>query len=135
MKRVDIGVNYLTRWYVIPRNRFFNIYLHRFLGDDDDRALHCHPWDSFSIRLKGELREYYKNTYGGQTRRLAPRFAYRRAEFAHRLELIAGKPAWTLFITGPRRRPTWFFHCQKGLVPWYKMTNLNGDKLGSCDDH
>ena len=33
---------YLHRWYVIPRNRFLNLYLHKFLRDDEDRALHDH---------------------------------------------------------------------------------------------
>lgn len=28
------GDDYLHRWYVIPRNRFFNIYLHYFLRSD-----------------------------------------------------------------------------------------------------
>jgi hypothetical protein len=35
---------YMLRWWIIPRNKFFNIYLHRFLRSDDDRALHDHPW-------------------------------------------------------------------------------------------
>ena len=35
---------YLRRWWVIPRNRLFNVYLHQFLRSDDDRALHDHPW-------------------------------------------------------------------------------------------
>lgn len=30
---------YMLRWWVIPRNKVFNIYLHRFLRSDDDRAL------------------------------------------------------------------------------------------------
>ncbi|EIC64345.1 hypothetical protein [Mycobacteroides abscessus] len=30
---------YLLRWYVIPRNRWVNVYLHKFLRDDEDRAL------------------------------------------------------------------------------------------------
>ena len=30
---------YLRRWYVIPRNPLFNIYLHQILRSDDDRAL------------------------------------------------------------------------------------------------
>lgn len=33
---------YLLRWFIIPRNRFFNIYLHKFLRSDDDRALLDH---------------------------------------------------------------------------------------------
>ena len=41
-----IGKNYLSRWHIIPRNRYFNIYLHKFVGSDDDRALHDHPWRS-----------------------------------------------------------------------------------------
>lgn len=31
---------YMLRWFILPRNRLFNIYLHKFLRDDDDRALH-----------------------------------------------------------------------------------------------
>lgn len=51
---------YLKRWWLIPRNRFFNVYLHQFLKDDDDRALHDHPWWSVSFLLKGRLREITK---------------------------------------------------------------------------
>jgi hypothetical protein len=28
---------YLYRWYLIPRNKFLNIYLHKFLRSDDDQ--------------------------------------------------------------------------------------------------
>ena len=44
---------YLTRWHVLPRNKWFNIYLHRFIHGDDDRALHDHPWHSASLILDG----------------------------------------------------------------------------------
>lgn len=47
------GDPYMERWWLIPRNRFFNIYLHRFWRSDDDRALHDHPWVNLSILLKG----------------------------------------------------------------------------------
>ena len=33
------GKPYLLRWWVIQRNRWFNIYLHQILENDDDRAL------------------------------------------------------------------------------------------------
>ena len=49
---------YLKRWYIIPRNTFFNIYLHQFLRDDDDRALHDHPSDNLSIILRGSYIEH-----------------------------------------------------------------------------
>ncbi|MGH8074261.1 MAG: hypothetical protein ACREO4_09325 [Lysobacter sp.] len=49
---------YLTRWHVIPRNPWFNIYLHYFEHGDDDRALHDHPWRSWSLLLDGRYREH-----------------------------------------------------------------------------
>ena len=49
---------YLWRWHVIPRNRWFNIYLHKFAHGDDDRALHDHPWRSWSLLLDGRYREH-----------------------------------------------------------------------------
>lgn len=141
-----IGAGYLLRWHLIPRNRWFNIYLHKFIGDDDDRALHDHPWWSFSVRLRGQLREHYKlpglfefSPFGcGKLieiveERMAPRFVYRPATFAHRLELVGNKPAWTIFITGPRVRE-WGFHCPKGWVHWTKMTAPDGTPIGGCDD-
>lgn len=54
-----IGEEYLCRWYLIPRNRFIGVMLHWFIGSDDDRALHDHPWWSISFLLKGELYEIY----------------------------------------------------------------------------
>ena len=49
---------YMHRWWLIPRNPVFNVYLHRFLRSDDDRALHDHPWPSLSILLHGSYREH-----------------------------------------------------------------------------
>jgi len=49
---------YLLRWYLLPRNRWMNLYLHKFCRDDDDRALHDHPWWFVSVMLVGTYREY-----------------------------------------------------------------------------
>lgn len=109
---------YLLRWYLIPRNRFFNIYLHKFLRSDDDRALHDHPWWSVSFLLKGQYWEWTAAT-NGLRRELFKAFAviFRSANHAHRVELVDNQPAWTLFVTGPKTRE-WGFHCQKGWIPW-----------------
>ena len=134
-KPKHIGDGYLLRWHLIPRNRFFNIYLHKFIGNDDDRALHDHPWWSFSLRLTGLLREHYKpkNTFNWVVRnRLAPRFCFRSAIFAHRIELVGNKPAWTIFITGPVKRE-WGFHCPKGWQHWSTMTTKDGKTIGGCE--
>lgn len=105
---------YMLRWWVIPRNDMFNIYYHRIVRDDDDRALHDHPWPSFSIMVSGQMREILPNS---ERIMREGDCVFRSPEFAHRLELIEGEPAETIFITGPKIRD-WGFHCPKGWVHW-----------------
>ena len=106
------GSDYLHRRYLLPRNRYLNIYLHKFLGSDDDRALHDHPWISISILLKGELLEYFPD--GSCQRIKRGKFIYRTPTHLHRIELPEGQTATTLFITGPVVR-NWGFVCPKWL--------------------
>lgn len=136
-----IGVGYLLRWHLIPRNPWFNVYLHKFIGDDDDRALHDHPWWSFSIRLRGTMKEHFQPStffFAGffpdepSYIRTPPRFCFRPPHFAHRLELVEQKPCWTLFITGPRLHE-WGFHCPKGWKHWRTMAKPTGETIGGCD--
>lgn len=119
---------YMLRWWVIPRNRWFNVYLHKIVKDDDDRALHDHPWRTFSVYFRGRVRETFQEVeerngvlfypVNPEVRELsAPNFVYRSQHFRHRLELIDGKPCWTLFFTGPKLRE-WGFWCPKGFVIW-----------------
>src|SRR3546814_13207657 len=101
---ITIGVEdnpYLRRLYIIPRNRWFNVYLHEFLRDDDDRALHDHPWVNLSILLRGQ---YVEHTATGATLRRAGAIKFRLPTAAHRIALVDGDPVWTLFIPGPRLR-------------------------------
>jgi hypothetical protein len=102
---------YLLRWWVIPRNRWFNIYLHRVIRSDDDRALHDHPWLNASIIVDGAYIEH-RIAPGGcrhMTLRSAGAVCARTARAAHRLEVLPGGEALTLFITGPVIRD-WGFH-------------------------
>lgn len=122
---------YMLRWWIIPRNRFFNIYLHKFLRDDEDRALHDHPWPSLSIIIKGGYLEHLQNG----SMRMCGRFTtiFRRSTHRHRIELFKpanrpchernGLPAWTIFITGPRIRE-WGFWCGgERFVHWQEFTS------------
>lgn len=114
---------YLLRWFVIPRNRFFNIYLHCFCRSDDDRALHDHPWANASLLLRGRYVEHTIDAGGVHKRRelRAGDFRFRwSGKFAHRVELVDGR-CWTLFFTGPRYRE-WGFHCDRGWVHWETFT-------------
>lgn len=142
---------YLIRWWVIPRNSIFNIYLHRIVRDDDDRALHDHPWVNLSILLKGaydETAPLYQRGYDGsqtcitirRTAGLLRGFVLRKPSAAHRLSLPkdTGRQedqveCWTLFITGPRVR-TWGFWCHKRWVNWKDFTDTTGEGVGrGCD--
>lgn len=122
---------YLRRWWVIPRNRFFNIYLHQILKSDDDRALHDHPWINCSVLLHGS---YMEVTPKGCFVRSAPAVVFRRAIASHRLVVRDNKPVWTLFITGPVIRD-WGFHCPKGWRHWKLFVNErdSGQVGRGCD--
>lgn len=126
---------YLRRWWVIPHNRFLNIYLHHFKRSDDDRALHDHPWANLSILLSGS---YLEHTPHGSAKLRKPwrpwafwRLPVRLPTSAHRVELIDGEPVWTLFLTGPKRR-AWGFLCPRGWIPWteFAETRPGGNALG-----
>lgn len=114
----------MRRWWLIPRNRWFNVYLHQILHDDEDRALHDHPYANCSIVLRGG---YVEVTPKGRFLRRPSAVRFRLPTAAHRLELRrdeAGNaiPSWSLFITGPRVRE-WGFHCPRGWVHWKLFTS------------
>jgi hypothetical protein len=133
---LTIGVNYLERWHIIPKNRLFNIYLHKFSGSDDDRALHDHPWHSVSFLLSGKLKQVVQ-LGGGPFGRIRPVYrlipVLRMPKHAHRLILVGSKPAYTLFITGPKVRE-WGFHCKSGWKHWTKMSTADGKPIGGCGE-
>ncbi len=137
---------YLLRWYLIPRNRWFNIYLHLILRSDE-RTLHDHPWWFFSFILWGGYWEYVGQDYG-QTwsnqwtwRNIKKRWrrvcslSYCPVGHAHRIELPIGRTSWTLIFTGPKVR-SWYFYCPKGKVEWrdYVDQTATGNTAGKgCD--
>jgi hypothetical protein len=137
---------YLRRWHVLPRNRIFNLYLHHFLRDDDDRALHDHPWAWCSYVLAGGYYEHTIAAGGIHHRRWRPAGSVRISgpRRAHRIELhkhpqhaldfyaVMGErgrdrlppvTCFTLFATGPTVR-NWGFHCPaRGWVAWQDFTD------------
>lgn len=118
-------VPYIRRWFVIPKNRWLQVYLHETSRDDYERALHDHPWWNVSVILKGGYLEHDRNGYVHP--RLSGDVVFRRATDAHRLTLFHTGPreggalgkriCWSLFITGPESRD-WGFLCPQGWVYW-----------------
>lgn len=106
---------YLCRWFLREEGASGGLYLHQIVRDDDDRALHDHPWDASVYVIEGEYREVRADCPEGE---VFGRDSYRHlaAETAHRLVITKG-PVWTLCFIGKRRRE-WGFHCPQGWVRW-----------------
>ena len=132
----------MRRWFILPRNKVFCIYLHQMLRDDDDRALHDHPGDNVSVILRGGYNEhlfFYPPIAGERLprtfvrRRKPGRIIYRKAEMPHRLTLPEGATsAWSLFIVWRKRRE-WGFWCGPSArwVPWQEFrTGDRGELAG-----
>ena len=124
---------YLRRHWLIPRNRFFNVYVHEFLRSDDDRALHDHPWIfNCSWLIEGRYTEHTIAEGGVHiaTERKAGDWKFRWGRAPHRVELHGHDgtfgtvtfSCWTVFITGPIVRE-WGFHCQGGWRPWKQFVS------------
>lgn len=168
---------YLNRWYLTPWRRWQarlgrraeanpttwnllsarlarllpNLYLHLFLRDDDDRALHDHPAWGVSLLLRGTYIEHtiagggihFRRRYSAGSLRFLPAGGQGAKGKAHRIELTRQEylraecqdgvvrlvprqgeplPCWTLFLFGPVTRE-WGFHCpEQGWIPWREFT-------------
>lgn len=160
------GGPYLLRWYVTPWRRWReqaeanptawrrlkaavakwlpNLYVHMFLRDDDDRALHDHPSWACSLILDGAYLEHTIADGGIHQRRSwdAGCLRFLPTRHTHRIELpTVGDesdirvPCVTLFLFGPAVRE-WGFHCpQRGWVHWRDFTapGRPGEVGGGCD--
>jgi hypothetical protein len=173
------GGPYLNRWFLTPWRRWQtrmraraeanpsrinrllarlagllpNLYLHQFLRDDDDRALHDHPSWAVSFMLRGSYVEHTIAAGGIHRRRVisAGSLRFLPTRHTHRIELLRGDtwlrrtpnavptptplPCWTLFLFGPMVRQ-WGFHCpQRGWVHWQAFTASGkpGEVGPGCD--
>lgn len=110
------GTVYLRRYFLTPKNWPFRLYLHEFFRGDNDRCLHDHPAPFVTWVLNGGYREVLSDK--GDYRDWPPgTMLYRKAAFAHRIEVPRGRKAWSLVLFGPRERD-WGFHTRKG---WRKF--------------
>lgn len=94
---------YLIRWRL--ETPWGSIRLHHWLGPDDDRARHDHPWSFVTFVLKGG---YTDISPSGDQHLKAPAIQYRDAEHQHTVVPDKGG-AWTIIITGPKIRKWGFW--------------------------
>lgn len=102
------GVPYVERLCVLPYNRWFNIYVHKYLSPDD-AVPHDHPFDFIGLTLRGGGTEtiWGKRVRTRRMRRWIPRFY--RAECKHTITGLDKKGMTTVVFQFPRRRP-WRFY-------------------------
>jgi hypothetical protein len=80
--------------------------IHHWLGPDDDRAFHDHPWWFITLVLRGSYADYnYNPATVDQLRAGSVRFR----PALHQHTVVPGaRGAWTLVLTGPKSR-NWGF--------------------------
>ncbi len=134
---------YLHRWYVVRTERV-SLFVHKFVRSDEDRALHDHPWSFIVLpiwrgyiehneRLPNipfdsehikELADYVENgpDFVPHQSRVWPILGtrFRSSLYRHRVELIDGKPSWSLFIRFKKVRE-WGFWLPQGFMLWNKF--------------
>lgn len=132
------GTPYMERYWLRPYSedrQGWAVRLHHIVTEDYDRELHDHPWDFWSLVLRGgylEARPYGTepdfNAPGGCervrfTERRAGSFAHRRATDRHRIVAVE-KDTWTLFVTGPKRQ-WWGFYTPTGKQHWRHFESVH----------
>jgi hypothetical protein len=117
------GISWRGRW---------GLYLHQF-HKSDDPDLHSHPWVwALSWILSGgyvEERLDDADLRHGRTMPSIRRFRagsfnlIRKTDY-HRVELVGGRPCWTLFLVGPKFSSWGFWVRATGkFVPWRQYTD------------
>lgn len=128
---------YLDRIYII-QTPLFGIMLHRIYRPDRQRDLHDHPWNFFSLVLRGSYVEAVPcdgcALYGCSQKESEPAvphnalkrrrwWNYKKAEDRHSISECSRRPVWTLVFTGRKRR-VWGFWVDGG-TRWVKWTEYD----------
>lgn len=94
---------YCYRW--VLNLGLFAIRLHHWVGSDDERALHNHPYWFITFVIKGA---YEDVTESGSELLKAFTIRFRKASHTHTVRLKT-KDCWTLLISGPPIHQWGFF--------------------------
>lgn len=116
-----------------------SVFVHEFLRGDSDAEYHNHPWyTSVSLILAGGYTEERLKVTDGEwkivTRTLRPGMinVIRKDDF-HRVALLDGKTAWTLFIAGRRTGESWGFLdiASREFIPWQEHVRRRARSMAS----
>ena len=103
--RDDDSAPKIHRYYLFGTGKTFGVFVHHFVGDDAPAMFHDHPWSwGISLVLRGGYIEERREPDGRVAKRLLRpgRLNWLRPGMFHRVELRDRRPAWTLFVHGPK---------------------------------
>lgn len=95
---------YVIRW--IAEAPWISVRVHHWLGPDDDRAFHDHPWSFLTFVVRGGYIDMHP---GGFDMLWAPAVRFRPALHRHTVVPHPEVGAWTVLLTGPIVRPWGFW--------------------------
>lgn len=109
------GDLHFKRWQIWS-TKWFNIYLHFINKADEDKHMHTHPWNFWSIILKGGYIEFSgvigESLMSKVTKRGFLHMAYRKYNVPHMVGFLT-HPTYTLVITGPGGKE-WGYETESG---------------------
>lgn len=116
---------YLRRLRIV-QTPLFAIYIHWIYLPDTDRDPHDHPWNFWSLILRGGYTERLHKKSGEQVLNAWYRGSFHKMSITHAhkiTELIPGTV--TMVVTGPRHR-TWGFWTEEGFVKYMDYDKAEG---------
>lgn len=124
----DPACPYITRW-VVDIGPLGSLRLHHWYGNDDQRAMHDHPWGFLTLVLWGGYADVHyaeppteHGSYHTVTEWLrAGQIRWRSATHAHTVQTTG---AWTLLWTQPKQRYFGFFVRLGSRVKWFKANKF-----------
>jgi hypothetical protein len=103
--------------YLLFKTPWFQVYIHKIYKHDEDEHLHDHPWNIFTIILKGSYMEQLlskdKNSSFLKIRTIG-NCGYRSTKRFHKIKEIIKGPVTTLAVVGKRKNDPWGYWTERG---------------------
>ena len=128
--RSKSGKLHFKRWQIL-NTPWFCVYIHGIYHKDEDKYLHNHPWNIWTMILWGsyieELLAKNEKDRVHKTRTFL-NMGYRNSEQFHCIKSVMSKRVITLAIVGKRKEKKWGYHTENGFVDHITYRNKKNKK-------
>lgn len=111
------GVTHFRRW-VLFKSKLFSIYIHGIYQEDQDKYLHNHPWNIWTVILYGSYIEELSNGLLNTRKFLSTGFHKRNSY--HKIKELVSNKVFSLAITWGKHDDNWGY-----LFEGKHITNTN----------